>query len=1149
MNRRQFIGSLAAAATLRPRHVSAAPFPVHFRKPSPHELLAPYILPGADDFPGEKTAMEIGALLQKLPQTGALPLAPNFRGSSPLPKTYRPISPDVFEAEFDPTPTPNPFQPWLASLGSIRAARFYVLPLDTIRYEIQSTQPTGLEYRVGIWRHKWQDGRLTELQPIRETLAKSPRPLFRDATAELFGATDSYRDQLLRGIPYWRARLDSASGIDIYGNNGIAVGDIDDDGRDEVYVCQPGGLPNRLYQFRDGRMQDITEKAGVGLLDDTSCALFLDLRNSGRQDLVVLRASGPVLFLNQGDGTFALRQDAFHFRTPMQGSFTGMSAADFDRDGRVDLYLCTYTYFQSEDQYRYPVPYHDAQNGPPNFLFRNQILPDGSGAFEDVTASTGINENNNRFSFAPAWCDYDGDGWPDLYVANDFGQHNLYQNNRGHFHDAAVKAYVEDMGPGMSAAWFDYDGDGRPDLYVSNMWSEAGQRVVREPAFRPVSEGGLREPYRRHTKGNSLYHNLGDGTFGDVSEDQGIEMGRWAWSSDGHDFDNDGSPEIYIACGMLTGPSETDLMSFFWRQVVAKSPTTDQRSEPYENGWNAINQLIREDYSWNGREPNVYYARRNGHFYDLSGVSGLDSALDSRAFAVTDWDGDGNLDVLLKSRLGPQIKAFQNDCAGGRHSIAFKLVGTRSNKDAIGARVEVDGKVKFVQAGSGYVSQHTKALYFGLGAAPMARTVRIQWPSGLIEEFRDLSAGYRYEVTEGSRGLRRQAFHVAPATPLVAPALQADNQPRAHDTWLLEPVPLPDKRRGPGLLYIGEGEKPNLAADVEVVNLRTESPDVAAGYALFRRYLLDWRTSLVLPLALLIDDQHRVHKLYAAVPDAATLATDLKLMRDGNRRQLALPFAGDYLNLPRRNYFKMGAAFYYAGYPELALPYLEETIRQSPVNDKALNAIGQIHLDAGRFEVARPYLKKAIALNPRLGEAWNNLGGVDSGAGKLQDALANYERASDLLPKAAYPLVNAGEVQAELGDTAAAAKLFQRAMEVDPRDAEAPNQLGMLAVRENRNSEAKDWFQKAITLKRDHTGAINNLGVLYLQMGQTNDAVAAFEYGIKMAPKDEQLYMNLGRTYIKMGDRGKARETMLRLLEQKPDSTAGANALRELGAR
>src|SRR5581483_8551033 len=140
---------------------------------------------------------------------------------------------------------------------------------------------------------------------------------------------------------------------------------------------------NRLYKFRNGGMEDITEASGTGILDDSSSALFLDLRNIGRQDLVVLLTSGPVLFLNEGDGRFRVRTDAFRFARTAQGSFTGMAAADYNRDGMVDLYACCYMYFQSEAQYRYPVPYHDARNGPPNFMFRNRLEKDGSGNFED----------------------------------------------------------------------------------------------------------------------------------------------------------------------------------------------------------------------------------------------------------------------------------------------------------------------------------------------------------------------------------------------------------------------------------------------------------------------------------------------------------------------------------------------------------------------------------------------------------------------------------------------------------------------------------------------------------------------------------------------------------------------------------------------
>ena len=268
-----------------------------------------------------------------------------------------------------------------------------------------------------------------------------------------------------------------------------------------------------------------------------------------------------------------------------------MAAADYDRDGKLDLYLCTYVYFQSEAQYTYPVPYHDAQNGPPNFLFRNSLGDDGSGIFEDVTEPSGVNQNNNRFSFAPAWCDVEGKGWPDLYVANDFGRNNFYRNSGGRFRDAAAQSGIEDLGPGMSASWFDYDGDGKPDLYVGNMWSAAGQRVVASDKFAPSQGNGFADAYRRHTKGNSLYRNKGDAVFEETTAGEGVHMGRWAWSSVGYDFDNDGSPEILIGSGMLSNVGKEDLMSFFWRQVVSESPQTARPSAAYESGWNALNQL------------------------------------------------------------------------------------------------------------------------------------------------------------------------------------------------------------------------------------------------------------------------------------------------------------------------------------------------------------------------------------------------------------------------------------------------------------------------------------------------------------------------------------------------------------------------------
>ncbi len=189
----------------------------------------------------------------------------------------------------------------------------------------------------------------------------------------------------------------------------MAAGDFDNDGFDDLYICQPAGLPNRLYRNRgDGTFEDVTEQAGVGVLDDTACALFADFENKGVQDLLVVCGSGPLLFLNQGNGTFSLKPDAFKFARPPQGTFTHAAIADYDRDGRLDIYFCIYSYYLGLDQYHYPVPYFDARNGPPNFLLHNE----GNATFVDRTDAAGLNADNDRYSFACAWGDSTATGCP-----------------------------------------------------------------------------------------------------------------------------------------------------------------------------------------------------------------------------------------------------------------------------------------------------------------------------------------------------------------------------------------------------------------------------------------------------------------------------------------------------------------------------------------------------------------------------------------------------------------------------------------------------------------------------------------------------------------------------------------------------------------
>ncbi len=412
------------------------------------------------------------------------------------------------------------------------------------------------EWSLG-WLHTADGWRVREWRWDRTAWAAAERSPFRDVTAEALGRNESYWKQVLPGVDQWRSSTDAALGIDVYGHNGVSLGDIDGDGDADLYVSQPSGLPNRMYR-NDGdlRFTDITEATGTGALDGTSMSLIADVDNDGDADLVLIGALRPLLLVNVGDGRFAPAAGAFRLAGRPAGQLTSAAMADYDRDGDLDLYVCAYRHQGAANASGPPTPYHDANNGPRNLLFSN----DGNGLFDDVTRASGLDSGNSRFSFAASWGDFDSDGWPDIYVANDFGRNNLYRNNgNGTFSDIAPVAGVEDIGAGMSVAWLDHDLDGRLDLYVGNMWSSAGQRVTGEEAFRPLAGMDSIADYRRHAKGNTLFRGVEGGTFEDVSVPSGTAAGRWAWSSDAIDLNSDGFDDLYVANGYVTNTDTKDL--------------------------------------------------------------------------------------------------------------------------------------------------------------------------------------------------------------------------------------------------------------------------------------------------------------------------------------------------------------------------------------------------------------------------------------------------------------------------------------------------------------------------------------------------------------------------------------------------------------
>ena len=447
------------------------------------------------------------------------------------------------------------------------------------------------------WRKGASGWAVVEWTSVSHVTSRARGPIFTEVTEAALGANDAFGRQLNSGLDAWMATLDSVLTRDSNGHHGVSVGDADGDGLDDLYVAQPAGLPNRLFRARsDSTYEDVTERSGLGVLDDTAQSLFVDVDNDGDEDLVLATGTRPLLFVNDGTGRFSNVPDAFRFQQPLQGVLTSIAMADYDRDGFLDLYLCVYSSFfgAGEDRAGTPAPYYDARNGPPGVLFRN----DGKGHFVDVTAEAGLAAGNDRYHFAAAWADYDEDGWPDLLVANDFGTKNLYRNQGPHagavtFEDVAATAGVLDHAAGMSATFLDYDNDGLLDIYTGNMWGANGLRVTSSPAFMPDAPAHVRALYRRHARGNSLFRNRGDGRFEEKTLEARAGMGRWAWSSDVLDFDSDGWDDLYIVNGMLTreaGPQDLD--GFFWRQVVARSPLARAKGTPYDDAWRSINQLL-----------------------------------------------------------------------------------------------------------------------------------------------------------------------------------------------------------------------------------------------------------------------------------------------------------------------------------------------------------------------------------------------------------------------------------------------------------------------------------------------------------------------------------------------------------------------------
>jgi len=1194
-----------------------------------------------DGFPLERQAKELDARLKELSDafrahparvgeaTKGL-LDPGFRGARLLPAEDGRVDAQLqverakdlpHEPDLDSRAFAAELQRLTHDLREISVAELLITAIDgdpaaslhtTVRYDLVGAGTTTYRAEhVGEWDMTWRKNasgwQVTRWTAASHLVSRARTPIFNEITGSALGQTDAFRRQLNIDLDAWMATFDSVMTRDSNGHHGVSIGDADGDGLDDLYVAQPAGLPNRLFRNRgDATFEDITDSAGVGVLDDTAASLFADVDNDGDEDLVLATATQPLLFLNDGKGHFTQVPDAFTFAQPLKGVLTSITMADYDRDGFLDLYLCVYSYFfgAGEDKAGTPAPYYDARNGPPGVLFRN----DGHGKFVEATKDAGLDAGNDRYHFAAAWGDYDGDGWPDLLVSNDFGTKNLYHNlgrrsGKVTFEDVAASAGVLDHGAGMSATFVDYDNDGRLDIYTGNMWSAPGLRVTSAPTFMPDATPEVRALYKRHVRGNSLFKNLGDGRFEDKTIDAHAQMGRWSWSSDALDFDSDGWDDLYIVNGMLTRRAleDDDLEGFFWRQVVAHSPLTRIPGTPYDDAWRAINQLLIHG-SIASHQRNVFlHNNGQGGFDEVSGAVGLDLDQDGRSFAVLDLDRDGDPDlVVMAARQAPQVRVFRNDFETSAASVSLRLTGTKSNHDAVGARVTVQTdrvtKTRVVTAGSGFLSEHSKELLIGLGPSQRIDRLTIQWPSGDSQAISDAPLNTRYTIVEGGEV---KSEPLAPrSTGKASPAITTSAAAPAA-TWMYEPFPAPDfslpdttgatrslaaLKGKPAFVLLWSADVPESRAALDAIErggaafskagigsiaLTIESPvdhgaprnvpsgpipvvaashETSLGYAILNRHLFMNRQDLRLPTGLLIDSSGNVVKAYRDRMEVADIVKDASAIDASPEQRLAraLPFKGTfYSGLPRRNYLPYGRELLDQGLESAAVTAFELAAQASP-GASTLYRLGTLLARSGESARARAAYEKALALQPDLAEANNDLGALIAQSGDLPGAIAHFRAALTATPEYPDALNNLGYALLLTGHDDEARTLYEKALALQPDFPEALNNLGLLLGRAGDMDGAEKYFRDALNRRPDYAEAANNLALVLVTKHQIDAAVALLEGVLKKNPEYEPAYLTLAKIHASVGRTTNAIAVLQLLLQRNPKNEIALELLKQL---
>ena len=579
---------------------------------------------------------------------------------------------------------------------------------------------------------------------LKERVEFSPR--FHDATPEA-GLGAPRHDPPLAKTNHLIA--------DIWPGSGIAVLDYNRDGAEDLFVGD--GVRSILYE-NDGRghFTDVTEKAGLARSPNDGIAATgvaaSDVDSDGFVDIFVTNAFGPArLFRNRGDGTFEETTASSGIAVP--GNMRSAAFADVDGDGDLDLFVgITGDYYS-----QMPDPPFDANDGKENVLYLN----DGHGRFTDATRARGIS-GMTRWTLSTLFQDYDQDGHVDLLVTNDFGLKNLYRNEGGHrFEDVARQTGTQARAYGMSGAWADFDGDGRPDLYATG--ADTQWYFLHEYPSIPVSIWGrLFLPYairwcEEMASGNTLLLQKPDHTFVNATSHSGAQHAGWNWSAVAADLDDDGWPDLYATNGMWGDGRDRDRELEFWAETLAYWDDYVAGKRTFDRQGAGIAGMERDRYFHNRGEA----APKSGtRFEERAFLDGLDLESNGRAAVAFDANGDGALDLYVRSVQAPEV-LYLGSRRPDEHYLRIRLAGLpgQDNRDGIGVRIEAKlpgGRTLVTENAnaSGYLSTGSPVVHLGLGKATRLEKLTVRWPSGKIQTLGPIEAVDRVILVDEARGVQ-----------------------------------------------------------------------------------------------------------------------------------------------------------------------------------------------------------------------------------------------------------------------------------------------------------------------------------------------------------------------------------------------------------